>query len=82
MIRSDPRQESEAAEMKDGTTTVAGMVNASGNGTLPVVETDEEQNANVNVRTNRLQAAAADLDKPGQSGVGLAKKDQSNDVTQ
>jgi hypothetical protein len=65
--------------MKDGTTTVAGMVNASGNGTLPVVETDEEQNANVNVRTNRVQA---DLDKPGQSSVGLSRKDQSNDVTQ
>ena len=50
-------------------------VNASqGNGTIPIVETDEEQASNVNVRTNRI-----DGDK---SGNAKLKKDRSNDITQ
>ena len=73
---NDPRQESEA-ELKDGTTTMQGVgaINASqGNGTIPIVETDEENASNVNVRTNRI-----DADKSGNNPL---RKDQSNDITQ
>ena len=72
---NDPRQESEA-ELKDGTTTLQGpTINASqGNGTIPIVETDEEHTSNVNVRTNRI-----DQEK---SANGNSKKDRSNDITQ
>ena len=72
---NDPRQESEA-ELKDGTTTMQGpAVNASqGNGTIPIVETDEEHASNVNVRTNRI-----DQEK---NADGNTKKDRSNDITQ
>ena len=75
---NDPRQESEAV-LRDGTTTMQGVgaVNASqGNGTIPIVETDEENASNVNVRTNRL---GGDADKSGKNPL---RKDQSNDITQ
>ena len=41
--------------MKEGATTALGGINASGNGTLPIVETDEEHNIKgVNIKTNRI----------------------------
>ena len=50
-------------------------VNVSqGNGTIPIVETDEEHASTVNVRTNRIEQE--------KSANGNSKKDRSNDITQ
>ena len=60
------RAESEV-EIREATQTQV-MANVSGNGSLPIVETDEENQTAVNVRTNRLQS---ELSKERQHGSAL-----------